>query len=502
VDVVVGSPPCTQFSFSNRGGTGDIADGLVDIEKFLEIVAFLKPRFWAMENVPRVKDILDVHLATGGLLARFKDLRIKSMVVDMSEFGLPQRRRRCIAGNFDFKLLLSYRQKCERRTLGEVLKALAGKMVIDPIYGVSASRAEITDHEPEPPLNEEEERMNRESKMFHPVYNNMAFPDPKTSPVRTITATCTRVSRESVVIRAPENPKILRRLTVRERASLQGFPISYQFFGASYAQKLKLVGNAIPPLMTFYIAQAMRGVSPESLDAPAEGISEFKPTAERPLTTIPDGEGQTYPTSRTFRAAIPNLRFKSGVRFEIANEFEPGTGVTWDAHFYFGNSKDIRECILDKTLLTRSKQAIGHAKWGHVAGTLANLLDLMKKVDGQTLQDVWSHRVEGMRPFVIVDAAGAAAGELISEIKKLKLDSAKVESFVLDVLGLKAKRGGALKAKNGKKGRKSKVDTSRKVRRFALPILAGFIVGATLNQAFAQVRSAARKLPRHERLVA
>src|ERR1700741_3407116 len=28
IDVVVGSPPCTQFSYSNRGGDGDIADGL------------------------------------------------------------------------------------------------------------------------------------------------------------------------------------------------------------------------------------------------------------------------------------------------------------------------------------------------------------------------------------------------------------------------------------------------------------------------------------------
>ena len=44
VDVVVGSPPCTQFSFSNRGGTGDIADGLADIEKFLDIITYLRPR--------------------------------------------------------------------------------------------------------------------------------------------------------------------------------------------------------------------------------------------------------------------------------------------------------------------------------------------------------------------------------------------------------------------------------------------------------------------------
>ncbi len=51
VDFVVGSPPCTQFSFANRGGSGDLEDGLVDVAKFLEIVEALGPRHWAMENV-------------------------------------------------------------------------------------------------------------------------------------------------------------------------------------------------------------------------------------------------------------------------------------------------------------------------------------------------------------------------------------------------------------------------------------------------------------------
>ncbi|MDB4728566.1 DNA cytosine methyltransferase, partial [Saprospiraceae bacterium] len=37
IDFVVGSPPCTQFSYANKGGNGDIADGLLDIYKFLEI---------------------------------------------------------------------------------------------------------------------------------------------------------------------------------------------------------------------------------------------------------------------------------------------------------------------------------------------------------------------------------------------------------------------------------------------------------------------------------
>jgi DNA (cytosine-5)-methyltransferase 1 len=96
VDIVVGSPPCTQFSFANRGGNGDIADGLKDVHKFLEVVDRIKPQFWAMENVPRVAGILERELSFGGSLQRFSELVRVITIVDMSEYGLPQRRRRMI----------------------------------------------------------------------------------------------------------------------------------------------------------------------------------------------------------------------------------------------------------------------------------------------------------------------------------------------------------------------------------------------------------------------
>lgn len=74
IDIVVGSPPCTQFSYSNRGGGGDIADGLKDLKRFLEIVDHLKPQFWAMENAPRVAKIIGAELLKGGVLEKFRHL--------------------------------------------------------------------------------------------------------------------------------------------------------------------------------------------------------------------------------------------------------------------------------------------------------------------------------------------------------------------------------------------------------------------------------------------
>ena len=51
IDFVVGSPPCTQFSFANRGGNGDIEDGLKDIAVGSKVA--LRSRGTARSNSPK-----------------------------------------------------------------------------------------------------------------------------------------------------------------------------------------------------------------------------------------------------------------------------------------------------------------------------------------------------------------------------------------------------------------------------------------------------------------
>jgi DNA (cytosine-5)-methyltransferase 1 len=348
LDFVVGSPPCTQFSFSNRGGSGDLSDGLVDIRKFLTIVRALRPRAWAMENVPRVAGILRREIAHGGSLSEFADLVRNIEVVDTAEFGLPQARKRMLAGNFDSNLLLSYRAHCEPKTLGQVLHCLSQSEPFDLNWGFSISADELTDHWLEPVLSGQEERMNREAKTHHPVYNRMGFPDREDRPARTVTATCTRVSRESIVVRSSCG---FRRLTIRERALLQGFPISFQFAGASYGARIKQVGNAIPPVLTYYVAQAMMGTAPDAL-VPLERLGYRHCAAARSLSARPEESSRAFPKKRSFRFAIPGLRFHSGVRFELRNRFL-WDRVSWSVEFYYGTSKRIVQAELGASLFAR-----------------------------------------------------------------------------------------------------------------------------------------------------
>jgi DNA (cytosine-5)-methyltransferase 1 len=420
-EFVVGSPPCTQFSYSNRGGSGNVQDGLKDIIQFLTIVDYLKPRAWAMENVPRVAGIIETELKPGGVLEPFKHLNIQTHIINMEDFGLPQRRRRCICGNFDFDLLKSYVDDQSALTLGDVLVALGGPKIVDPIWGISTDRDCLIDHEHEAPLSAEEEKINRASKVNHPVYNKMEFPDRLDRSGRTVTATCTRVSRESIIVR-PQASEALRRLTLRERAVLQSFPISFQFYGKTSAQKQKMIGNAFPPLMAFFIAQAMLGVRNARRMAPHVAIERFNPPREAPPQTPPSDPPRKYPPSRKFRFAIPSLQLKSGVGFEFSNSIE-GDKIDWSVRLYFGNSKNIHSLNMGAASFNKLIGKLDVAAAKQVKAELQILATYLKSVDLVRLQDVWSHRGPGgTRPTDILDRL-TEAGVTMSSLLQLQSDS-------------------------------------------------------------------------------
>jgi len=344
IDFVVGSPPCTQFSYANKGGNGDINDGLIDIRKFLEIVSYLKPKYWAMENVPRVAGILEKEIENGGSLVKYKKLVKTIMVVDSAEFGVPQNRKRMIAGNFPVELFESYKAKIEQINFGEVLSSLSKNKIIDPNYGYVIPRSEITELENEVSLTPQEERINRDAKTYHPIYNNMSFPDRLNRPSRTVTATCTRVSRESIIVKANNG---YRRLNVRERGVVQGFPITYQFYGRTLNAKFKMIGNAVPPILTYYIFQSMLEVPVSKIKSPKESKYYHQ---EPPFKSKESNLGlpkRKYPSTRKFKFSVPHLRYGSGVRFELSNNPKED-GIPWSFKFFHGNSKNIKEVKLNK----------------------------------------------------------------------------------------------------------------------------------------------------------
>jgi DNA (cytosine-5)-methyltransferase 1 len=311
--------------------------------------------------------------------------------------------------------------------------------------------------------------MNRDAKEHHPVYNNMAFPDPLDKPARTVTATCTRVSRESIVIADPRQAGQFRRLTIRERASLQGFPITYQFFARSFSEKAKMIGNAIPPTFTYLVALNVLGVSASDFGGFVQpGRSLRMPPTKGPVTP-PDAEGKSYPAARVFRAALPGFRFKSGMRFDLSNSMN-NEGTEWAVRFYFGPSKDIRQIDLDGSAtqdLSKNPQMADIL--GGFQVKLARLQDFLAQTDSQALQLVWTHKSEGIGPHDLTDRLAAVAEDLYELIDAALSPEgrADVARYVVEVATGSASD--------------SKLVSKAKLERHSVRVLAGIIIGEWFN---------------------
>ena len=466
VDFVIGSPPCNQFPYSNRGGSGDLKEGLQDIRKFLEIVSSVKPKFWAMENVPRVAKVIQKEIQNGGVLEQFSGILKTEMihVVDMSAFGLPQRRKRCIVGNFDFELLMSYTSKCRSKSLKNVLDCLSSRRVIDPNYTLELSANALTDHEKESVLNWEELRFNRDAKTFHTVYNDMSFPEHLDKPVRTVTATCTRVSRESIIV--PEGDDF-RRLTIRERGCLQGFPVNYEFFGPTYSVKIKMIGNAIPPVFTYYLAKAFQETKLDDIVLHDEVNFPFRCSSETAPVTLPDTDGKSYRENRSFRFAIPNLRFKSGTRFELSNH---SGKLPWTIDFYFGDSKRIKTLALNAVVFQSTKAELSKYRPGCMS-KIERYLVSSPVIDSETLQSTWAKRANSTHPFTLLDEFGELASKIMLELASL---DKKIVDDVLSKILEDYSEGVVIIGK-------------QKLLKYSVEIVSGLLMGAYVNSKLVKI---------------
>jgi len=317
VDVLVGGPPCTHFSLANKGGNGDLKLGLRMVAKYLDAVDAIKPDYWIMENVPNLESILRRPSDVGRSLSKehLERYLTGARVFHAQDFGVPQSRRRLFSGNFPDPVPLGGAALPMKtvilglpppiQTEGQHVQ----RIVHDPLYeGVKLPRSMLTDHFYDTTLSPAQEEMARTWKEHHPWYGKMRFPDSMDRPSRTIAATATKSSRASIVIEDERIGGKHRVPTLRECASLQGFPISYQFWASGPSDKQRLIGNAVPPPLAraFAVAIATReGITPPS-------------TIKCPLGEIPEQVSRKTPAPRQYTFPILR-RYRNFVRGTVAD---------------------------------------------------------------------------------------------------------------------------------------------------------------------------------------
>jgi DNA-cytosine methyltransferase len=355
VDVLIGSPPCVHFSAANRGGNGDRTEGMRLVRGFLAIVSSLKPHYWLMENVPGLLVDLADALRGGEFVAEEFSVSIPVLqVLDSSRFGTPQSRRRLFSGRFP----LPSPSTRPPMSLSRVIEAFPDpaspaktSSVRDPVYPeIEVSVERLRDHFEDSRwrLSLDEVASTEERRRFDRIYGVMPFPDALDKPARTITSTRSRGSRGTFVI--PYNGLgggRFRTMTLRECASAQGFPLTYQFWGKSMSAKDFLVGNAVPPPMARALAEAVLALEgrpvprhPEvRTDLPLSPAIEYHPNGPR-----------RFSLRRHFRAPV-QVDWRRDHRVELDNELpvvraklpaDVMPPVTWRCRLYLGYASEYR----------------------------------------------------------------------------------------------------------------------------------------------------------------
>ena len=216
------SPPCQAISSCrNATGSRDSMHAMRLVVWYLRLVMRLKPTLWTMEEVacPQIHGIL--YMAQTLYPKRVAYLA----KVDMSRYGVPQSRQRCIAGSPCLVHHLSTHPSllAPAPVLSEALALPPGATLIKNPTGRCPDFTQTKKH-------------------ADGTYSNATATNGYQS-VHKLSFTCL-AGNPLVWCRADFTT--LRMLTLQEHSRLQTFPEFYRFGGSTVSKEG--VGNAVPPL--------------------------------------------------------------------------------------------------------------------------------------------------------------------------------------------------------------------------------------------------------------
>ncbi|MCF8020942.1 MAG: DNA cytosine methyltransferase [Vallitaleaceae bacterium] len=358
-EVIIGSPPCIAFSNSNRSGKGDKSLGVKLFESYLRIIFRKKYKkdsilqYWILENVPNIGNYIkeqysaiDLGLKGNNIL---KVIYENSGVYNAKYYGVATNRKRFFCGEFPTpkKKIINENSFVKLRSILDSLgepKVPSKKVVIDPNYpDNSMNSGEITDHHYIREIAEHEWKKAKRLKQDKGYMGKMSFPEDMDKPSRTVMAMESYSARESLIFPYKENR--FRAPTIRELASLMSFPIEYRFYGKSINMKHKLVGNAVPPKLSYALAKAIMEQEKFNIKAYYQRINHKNEFSLRNLNfkDIPLKIEKPKQPSSKFKYHLPYFIINT-FRVELTNyhsDFK-GSNFKWDIEIHMSQGPKAR----------------------------------------------------------------------------------------------------------------------------------------------------------------
>ena len=354
-EVIIGSPPCQSFSNSNKSGNGDKSLGIRLIEAYLRIIARKMKKkdsilkYWVLENVPNSqKYIKESYTAEElGLQGDFilSTRGPNAGIYNAKNFGAPTNRKRFLCGYFP-PLIKTHEDK-DAKKLRDVLNSLGDPLeqgeieIIDVNYpDLVMMKSDISDSQYIRELAPFEWETSKRLKQDKGYMGVMSFPENLDNPARTVMATMTGCSREAMIFGYKDGR--YRLPTVRETASMMSFPLDYRFYGKTVGIKHTLVGNAVPPKLSYAIAKAI--VTEANIKIP----NAYVPIIHDPTIPFENLNGKIFPIKQEqnkrdiskFKYHIPYMILDK-YRVELTNyhsDFENKKFI-WDVEIHYSQGK-------------------------------------------------------------------------------------------------------------------------------------------------------------------
>ncbi len=263
LDLLTGCPPCQRFSTLRTKRKRKLANDPRNdlISEILRLTRSIRPRAVIVENVPGLaKDKRFDDFRYGLHKAGYKS---KYAVLNASDFGVPQRRRRLVLVALRDKELPTRWSGAHSRTRtvreaighlgsagssGDELHDIPENRTLAMLSRIKATPKDGGSRQDLP--TELQCPCHRKRSGYFDVYGRMAWD----SVAPTITGGCSNPSKGRFL-----HPEEDRAITLREAALLQTFPYNYQFcLERGKEHVARQIGNAFPPKLIRPIAKVIK----------------------------------------------------------------------------------------------------------------------------------------------------------------------------------------------------------------------------------------------------